>query len=376
MNRHGPPTRRARRAFTLIELLVSIAIIALLLGILSVALSDARSSARSAAENQLLQGLAAGIASFSNDHRFIPPMVKDNSRDKYKDGWDNNVFDKAALRAGFDFGGRSGDPGPLLERGDERNWVNVFSFSRAVSNSESNDGDREYLRGEGIGLMPDNDTYADGDYRFSEYSMPYYILGVLPEPVDYEDGPGIRGPSRSGSFSPGVAATGPYFDVGEDAQSLVAVDPENGRYELRTPNGVAIRYYRWMPGMPNPSGNTPDYLENDADNYRTYDVIRGSDEGGADDLNIPWVVGLKAKPGFNSNYTEYTSVGTARYRDATWALVTAGDDGVFGDYGSETAESILERAGEDPTTNDKTKRARAALRAAEDNGIVIGNDKR
>jgi type II secretory pathway pseudopilin PulG len=65
----------ALRAFTLVELLITVTIIVLLIGILIPASSLVLGGARESANQTLLRTLADGAYSFSQDHRYYPPLL-------------------------------------------------------------------------------------------------------------------------------------------------------------------------------------------------------------------------------------------------------------------------------------------------------------
>ena len=72
--RHTIPAL-ATRGFTLVELLITISIIVLLIGILIPASSLVLSGSRESANQALLRTLADGAYSFSEDHRYYPPLL-------------------------------------------------------------------------------------------------------------------------------------------------------------------------------------------------------------------------------------------------------------------------------------------------------------
>lgn len=369
-----------RLGFTFIELLVSIAVIGLLIGILAVAVGGARRSAEAAIDRQFVAGLAAGIASFENEMRFVPPLVKDNSEDKYSDGWDDGVFRSSGLRSSGriqeDFVTDGSDPNsetPLLELDiDDRpaNFgdlfaVNVFNFSTALSNSEANNGDREYLRGVGIDLLPGD--FGSGDYRFSEYSLAYYLLGILPRQFDLGE-VGMRQPSKSGRFSESARLIPPYFDIGNDADRLVRVNEKTGRYELTAPSGKAVRYYRWLHGDADPvAANVPNYFDDDFDDFKTYTIVSS-----INDLNVPLMAARGAR--LNSTRDGYDRMSAAS-RSASWAIVTTGPDGFFGDVGTEPISELLAQENQDPTLNDLEAREDMWSAFSEDNIVEVGGQQ-
>lgn len=251
-------TRPTRRAFTLIELLVAILVIAVLMGLLLVGFSHAIRGGKRAAETQTVASLDMAVQQFQNDFGFIPPLVKDG------------------------FSGTPDTSGPLLSVGNGRRVPNVYNFGDVS-------GDLRYLRAEGGG---------DDRYRFSVYSLAYYVMGALGEDVDGVEGPGAKLPAktRDGSFDRLTNETyEPFFDA--RSATLETVDAEEGRIELRDRNGIAYRYYRWATGTTSPN-----------DDDRAV-------------LNIPELVAAGAA--------------ASELGDAKYAIVAAGADGFFGQIGVE-----------------------------------------
>lgn len=145
----------------------------------------------------------------------------------------------------------------------------------------------------------ENGTSSPGagvrDMRFSLYSLSYYVLGALDS--DGQPGPGFRSPKRDGSFEKSGRTFNPFFDVSKNAHAAVETIPGSGRIELRDSRGVGIRYYRWKTGWLYPSGS--------------YEVNKLAD------LNVPWIVGDASV--------------NADLKNADYAIVLAGPNGLFGD---------------------------------------------
>jgi len=313
-------TRISRHGFTLIEVLVVIVIITLLMSILLVALSGARRSAANAAQRQSVVSLKMGVEQFKNDHGFLPPMVKDVFDCKYSDrGW-SAIFktEKDPIRkVGTD------------ANGDDIYDPIVFSFSTAFQNRTT----RDFLRGGSI----DPDRRANADFRFSEYSLAYYLMGALGAEVDGLDGPGSMAPKSTGSFARKGGSFAPYYDIGNNTKGMVLNADMGGtcsasplaqisRFELRDRNGIPFRYYRWLPGQVKPTSGPDESV-----------VITSTA-----DLNVPVLVG---DAGENSDL-----------RDAEYAIVAAGGDKAFGDIGTEdldTMRTVLRVHGQ--TTAEKLK---------------------
>ncbi len=287
-------TRRAR-AFTLIELLVSIFIIGILIGLLVVGMRQAFAAARKAATTQDVSALKIAVQTFKNDNGFLPPLVKDG------------------------YAGSPDQTGPLTTI-NSRTVPNVYSIS------EPTETDIKYLRGES----------NDPKFRYSVYSLAYYIMGALDKDVDGLEGPGARTPKRDGSFD---RLNNDTYDALFDPKTggvvfapwQVGENPSTGRLELQDRNGVAYRYYRWQPGT----------------------TTAGDDERGV--LNVPELVEIAR---------DKTELGNAAF-----AIVAAGADGVFGDIGpeSETLEQIEDALGKRFETDAEAEDA-----ARKDNIVEIG----
>ena len=280
-------TRAAARAgFTIIELGVSILVIAILIGLLLVGLNQLSRTAQSGAERANVIALRIAVESFKNDFGFAPPLVND----------------------GLVYPG-GGTPGVPLVSGGSRNFVDVYETSDPA--------DVTFLQG---------DT-GNPDLRFSLYSLPYYLVGVLDADYDGKDGPGFREPARDGTFrTAGGRLFDPKFDVSRNPDKLVEVNAMEGRFELRDRNGIAYRYYRWLPAQ---AGTTVTDL-------RRVPSLLGDP---ADDIAL---------------------------RDAEYAIVAAGPNRVFGDLATETEQALRDELGRSPTTSELASQGRS------DNVVEVG----
>ncbi len=274
-----------RAAFTMVELMVSILIIFMLMGLLLVGLRQMVAAGRHAVDRTTISSLDVGVKSFKDEFGFAPPLVKDID-------------------------------GPL--NGGTPNIPLVYLMS--------DQSDRDDLR--------DAEPFPNADKRYSIYSLPYYLLGILGEDVDGIEGPGFVEPLRNGSFKiasgPASNRTGrrfePFFNAGSYDGAVQLIAPEEGRIELRDRSGSPFRYYRWIRGDASGAINT------------------------LSDLNIPWLVGDPAE--------------NESLRSAEYAVVGAGPNGVFGDEDTAFLEAKLNMRGQPA---DQIARA-----AAVDNVVGVG----
>lgn len=195
---------------------------------------------------------------------------------------------------------------------------------------ESIPADYQFLRGAGISGP------SSPDRRYSVYSLSYYLIGALgrgPDGslIDGVDGPGFLEPKADGTFrTVGGRRFEPLFDVSRGSKGLVAVDAAQGRFELRDRQGNAFRYYRWVRG--NAAGS----------------VTR------LEDLNVPGLLGDPEE--------------MFELRDAEYAIVGAGPNGVFGDLPTEGAEFVKQQLGLTSSTADSV----AERMGRQDNVIEVG----
>jgi type II secretory pathway pseudopilin PulG len=278
----------SRAGFTIIELGVSILVIAILIGLLLVGLNKMSRTAQSGAERANVIAMRIAVEQFKNDFGFPPPLVKDGLA--YPGGG----------TAASPLGTVAGQDAALVYRTDDPTGM-----------------DQQFLQG---------DT-GNPDLRFSVYSLPYYLIGVLDSDHDGKDGVGFREPARDGTFrKAGGRLFDPLFDAADDADRLVEVDRMEGRFELRDRNGIAYRYYRWLPVQ-----------------------------------SAPDVTDLRRVPELLGDPADMVIL-----RDAEYAIVAAGPNRVFGDLATEppaTLEGELGR-GETPAELEALGR--------EDNVMEVG----
>lgn len=333
MQRLPTTTHSTRRAFTLVEMLLMLLIVALLIGLLTVGLRHAIAVARRAASTQDVNSLKIGVESFRNDFGFTPPLVKD--------GYPQTPGNPA---------------GPLREI---NNRTYAWTYNSGLSTQLERDQDREYLIAD-PGSIPD---VGEDDYRFSTYSLAYYLMGALGKDIDGLQGPGSRKPLRDGSFDRMTTDTYPARYDPKGGSELVYspwspgdTSQSEGRWQIRDRNGVAFRYYRWEAAGPNDSG------------YSNTEPLAN--------LRVPKIFGDAA---LDSDRNVSPAQDQPEFRDAGYALVAAGADGVFGDYskanggskGLESFEQLLDGIGKRlPEDPEGIARAENAARA--DNIVETG----
>jgi len=321
------PASAGRGAFTLIEVLVALAIIALLLSIILVAFGAARSTARAAAARQSASAIRIAIEQFQNDMGILPPLVKDVDP-RYPGG--------AYASPPF----TNTDP---IEGGEPR----VFN---ATNLSEANADDREYLRG----WLPGGSTRLTtrvvnrADMRFSNYSLAWYLAGAADE-IDPVEGPGMGRVTPLGGFAAG-RAFGPYLATADAGLTVVDINREEGRVELRDRNDVPVRFYRWLNGRPGDS------------------VVRYDTDEELTQLNVPGVVGGASIRTASGDPDDVEAITDTRLRSASWGVVLAGADGVFGDFAAEGAEALSAATGASSSDAEKLEEA-----AREDNIVEVGS---
>lgn len=302
-------TRNRANGFTIIELLVTIAIVAILIGLLLVVGKHALALGRGTSMRQTVLSITQGIEQFKQDHRFLPPLAADEDVP--------GVTSTSAY--------------PMYRNEDNRWQLSTFNFSTA-NNVTPGNRHRDYLRGykNGVRMDADSETAPD-DHRWSAFSLGIYLAGAgdvvysestsTPKAVfDGMPGPGGLEPNADGTFAQRVDGRSgkqykPRFDDGRGGFKVFDLDTSlgvasKGRVEIRDRNGVAVRYYRWLRG----DRNTPvETLKDNSGQFRP------------DWLNIPKIVGTYEDDALKS---------------AEYAVVCAGQDGVFGDLPNEAPNSL------------------------------------
>lgn len=361
---HTIRTTRNSRCFTIAELLVTILIIFVVMGVALVSYQAATRNARSVADRALVNGLKISVQDFSREFGFVPPLVKDTGGEM-----DTSIVVVDSL------------PIPAV-------------YSPVIP------ADMEILRGE-------DDEFP----RYSNYSLPYYLIGALDAPVDGVDGPGFVEVRRAGNFAPVVAPdtvpgrTGapveiarrgpkryePLFDTDKGAVELF-IDTENRitlsggspgtlsrtriayRTELRDRAGVAIRYYRWYADDIDPasvSGGISSYTDSAVDFEEQVTGLIAY-------LNVPRLV-LEAYGNPLSSEFEIPQ----DLRGASYAIVAAGPNKLFGDAdeaellasSSDMQRRYAENLGLSVTrlASDAGYREEAVEAAREDNIVEVGS---
>lgn len=368
--------------FTLIELLVSIAIIALLITLVTVGVSHVAKVARGSSERLTVVQMNQAVQAFKQEFGFLPPFVTHNDNVRPVEKFDRPVPDPDYFA-------------PNTYRGLVTTNGASFNANTAFLEGFSTNGDPRYGNANSAKMMSSDWAYETSgidstapDYRFSEYSLAYFLVGALPKGVDGVDGPGMFKPRVDGSFDLGSSSIGkrvndvsgrafpafvdptrksPKLDIDLDTYKTQDKDLSwrdtstgqqvslNVRSRLLSPAGKAYRYYRWAPREVVKA--TPNY----------YDPATGGFtrlEEGADRLNVPSLLGDPRSD--------------ADLRGAEYAIVSCGPDGYFGDMNLEAAskESYAEMVSKLNVKTDFTKKDAASFQvrkaARSDNIVEVG----
>lgn len=279
---HNPGRFLAARAFTLIEVSITIIIIAVLAGIVLIAVGKARRVAQLTGERQVLVALKQSITAFENDFGFLPPLVHDNAGPSRVE---SNDPDPPGAWPSFSAGAdsRTGpvDRDPIY---DNQLQPVAVGGSRDATRREREQAFLEGFSGAGAGATP-----IAWDFRYSAYSLPYYLMGVLDvqdmnKAIDGADGPRLTAPRPDGTFTRRGKAYDAFYDIstnikrkGTDASSPQYGVTFNDRWNR------PIRYYRWearpasstaAPGSPESKART--LVPRAAGDPRTNPKLRGA----------------------------------------------------------------------------------------------------
>lgn len=364
--------RTSRSAFTLIELLLVIAIIALLIGLLAIGLTRALNTAKKAASEQSTKALVQAVEQFRSEFGFLPPLVHDG---EVISGGDPAYQPQLNLA-------QTQSDGPTVDIGisDSRPDI-ALVWSEGV--------DRDFLRRRtGTGTdeieLPSGGSWDDAgawdDRRYSKFSLAYYLGGVLGKGIDGLEGPGFARPLADGSFEGvgypvgssrdryeptmdvdrrGVRIQIGYGELSEylehDQAAPASIDPGDTEVALVDAFGRAYRYYRWEHG-------------------RFYPGTGKFEVRNALDMNIPPVLidpvllAEVMNDSTRANTTDLTG-GSLELRNARFAIVGAGPDGLFGVEAIETIADALR----EPVPVALEEIAEMRKRVWEDNAVGVGN---
>ncbi|MBL4810080.1 MAG: type II secretion system protein [Phycisphaerales bacterium] len=371
------------RAFTLLELVVVIAIIVLMITFLASALGRASTSARQTASQRSAEAIAVSVEHFRIQFGFLPPLVHDGEIISTGDSDYNPVQP-------------DGSPYP---DGPTQRHSETYEYSTLIVWSEGTDFN--FFRRRDGGANDEVDSVGGGvwdiesawdDRRYSRYALAYYLAGVLPRSVDGIAGQGMSRPLSNGGF----ANVG--YPVGSTRERYQpTIDTNRDGIDVRTGYARPIEVAEHNPGAVDLDALSPDmvydlYADEDQDRlvalidnfgtaYRYYRWEPGRyDEGrrlvieSTLDLNIPPIlldplvlVELKNN---DANAKEYDLTnGNLELRNARFAIVGAGADGLFG---TEPVEYLVSQLSRSDPAGDETEIARLRQKAMDDNVIALG----
>lgn|GEM_PF-1665916 len=341
------------RGFTLIETLVGLTVLVLILSIVIVSVSRARKSAKAAVQAQSLASLKTAVSTFIQNFNFPPPLCKDMSK--------------------YPAAPRPTDIYAFMAGGENKLAVYDSTVPKDV----------DFLRRKDAPALPSNWGKTDGnlgkyyDPRFSTASLTFYLVGVADKkitagntdtPVDGKVGPGFLRPRADGTFEvPESAKVKPSAGGGSNTSNRTGdsfgpfIDTDKGqlkmvrtgdRYELMDDKGVPYRYYRWEKG-----------------NATTGTVTTFSEQ------NIPWllvqVLTPEAYRSFNADDAKRKEPECATrmigLNSATYAVMSAGPNGLFGD------EPIIEIQSKLSGVSGLADEEVVRRRAYEDNVVEVGS---
>lgn len=347
------------RAFTVIELLISIAVIAVLIGILVLGVRAAHRQVGSLMDSSGADQVFAGVKQFKQEVGFLPPLVKElESGTTYE-----NAIVRAPLTAitwtNIVFAQPPSPPDP------PRNAIAVYTRG----------ADAEFFKATGPKYLGPTPANFFRDNRFSQLTLGYYIASQLEfafnasltdVPLDGINGPGMYKPEKAGVFDvPGSMRRpaaddrkrqgktyGPYVEAGGKTIKVftdTTSDAAGRDVTVRDRSNVPIRYYYWLPKSPQQANQDPDVA-----------------------MEIPPLVGRVPNPAAGDAVVpdERNPKTNPLLRTATWAIVCAGPDKVFGD---EPIDYIAQVLGKSPASTNQEITALRLL-AAKDNIVRLGTE--
>lgn len=379
---HARRRSRRRGGFTLIELLVVIGLIAVLLALVLSGLNRATKTARRAASQRSAAAMAQAVDLFKKEFGFFPPLVHD--------GMPISNGDPIYQPLDIDQVTALGD-GPIRRvdvNGVPIDFILVwnegvdFNFFRARNEYRPTESQRAW----------DIDE-AWNDRRYSKYALAYYLTGVLDKDIDGVRGPGFARPQVDGTFygvgylggsvrdryepfmeveRRGARINADYVEPREISEHDAGADPvdlpsyadvrsgyepyqQSALFAIVDSFGNAFRYYRWEQGR---YENGRLVVENELD------------------LNIPPVLidpvlyeRVRNDPSRLQDLNDGLLSDNAQLRNARYAIVSAGPDGLFGTERIETIAQFL--SAEVPTDNEEVAQMRREVWA--DNAVEVGS---
>ncbi len=352
------------RAFTVMEVVVSLGVIFLLVGLLLTTFRFVNRSATEVQARTTLGTIRMAISQFESDFGFPPPLVRD--------GYESRAGGPDRPWPEYTTGTVS-----MVETDPSGGTVRNIKVWNPEYVSVAGELDHlRFLRARAPYALPATADNPFRDYRFSNRTIAYYLVGALDVahdtagagrdfPIDGVKGSGFYRPEADGTFEipPSVfrGSTRGYkgrrftsfLDPGKGGLQLVTdaasvrtnnvaegVEVQDNRFgkvmrlarQSPEPSGPtevggrAIRYYRWEPGRI-PQANGTDGFSNP-----TIDLSNATNKYA--DLNIPRLIGEDP----TAPYTAGIVIPKVRdieqnaaLRSARWAIVHAGKDGYFGD---------------------------------------------
>ena len=350
-----------RKGFTVIELIISIAVIAVLITLVVIGVQAVKKRAGGLIDASSVDQVFTGVKQFKQEVGFLPPVVKE-----FAGGGpavDQMIIRQTAIPWNALFTLEPPEP----PNRPARHRISVYSRG---SNAQFFKGD------DPLYVPPTPDNFLQ-DNRFSQLTLAYYVASQLEfgynttltdVPVDGIAGPGMYKPEKGGIFDvpesmlKGTPADrkrqgkvyGPYVEAAGKSVKVetdTATDASGRDVTVRDRNGVPIRYYYWLPST---IGTDPDP---DRNMLLPRMVCRLPDDATHQlgDPNVPDQLNPKTN---------------TVLRNATWAVVAAGPDKIFGD---EPIEYIAQVLGKTPP-NGNAENQKLRLQAAKDNIVRLGTE--